>query len=100
MPLSVINGTSNVRYHPLILLVKFQIVAILNIDFICDHFKHELSIDYHLKHEKFVDQAKINMLSLFIKRTYNIHYHLLTTLLVSLKRLCFKNNQKKIRIIF
>jgi len=69
-------------------------VAILNIDFICGHFKHELSVDYHLKHEKFVDQAKINMLSSFIKRTYNIHYHLLTTLLVSLKRLCFENNQK------
>ena len=101
MPLSVINGTFNVRYHPLTtLLVKFQIVAILNINFICGHLKHELNVDCQLRHEKFIDQAKINMLLSFIKRTYNIPYHLLTTLLVSLKWLCFENNPKKIRIVF
>jgi len=61
MPLSVINETSNVRYHPLTLLVKFQIVAILNINFICGHLKHELNVDCHLRHEKFIDQAKIDM---------------------------------------
>ena len=61
MPLSVINGISNVRYHPLTLLVKFQIVVILNINFLCGHLKHELNVDYHLRHEKFVDQAKIDM---------------------------------------
>jgi len=61
MPLSVINGTSNVCYHLLTLLVKFQIVAILNINFICGHLKHELNVDYHLRHEKSVDEAKIDM---------------------------------------
>ena len=56
MPLSIINGTSNVCYHPLTLNCghfKHQL-------HMC-HLKHELYVDYHLRHEKFVDKAKIDM---------------------------------------
>ena len=91
MPLSVINGISNVRYHPLTLLVKFQIVAILNINFLCGYLKHELNVEYHLKHEKFVDQAKIDM-SLSVEPRNPL-------MTVNLSKITsFKNNRKNIKI--
>jgi len=91
MSLSVINGTSNVRYHPLTLLVKFQIVAILNINFLCGHLKHELNVDYHLRHEKFVYRAKIDM-SLSVEPR-----NPLMTVNLS-KTTSFENNRKNIKI--
>jgi hypothetical protein len=91
MPLSVINGTFNVRFHPLTLLVKFQIVTILNINFLCGHLKHELNVDYHLRQEKFVDQAKIDMsLSVELRNP-------LMTVNLS-KTTSFENNRKNIKI--
>ena len=91
MPLSVINGTSNVRYHPLTLLVKFQIVAILNINFLFGHLKHEVNVDYHLRHEKFVDQAKIDM-SLSVEPRNSLMTANLS------KTTSFENNRKNIKI--